>query len=159
MVVSVVALVLALCPALAADRTIKPAPPGQCRALAETLGKVAGIPLSVATGKPTFPNDVKGEACLLSGKAIGLAIGFDAMQDKLDRSLAGWTRVQDYDADGPYSTHKGFTRVRPRWSITSRPTRRPERARTSSSPTARFPAPNGIGPSKSSPSSSKLHSR
>jgi hypothetical protein len=110
MVVSVVALVLALCPALAADRTIKPAPPGQCRALAETLGKVAGIPLSVATGKPTFPNDVKGEACLLSGKAIGLAIGFDAMQDKLDRSLAGWTRVQDYDADGPYSTHKGFTR-------------------------------------------------
>lgn len=107
---SAVALVLALCPALAADRNIKPVPPSQCRALAETLGKVAGIPLSAATGRPAFPNGVKGDACLLSGKAIGLAIEFDAMQDKLGRSLAAWTWVQDYDADGPYSTQKGFTK-------------------------------------------------
>ena len=105
-----VAFALALCPALAADRNIKPAPPDQCRALAETLGKVAGIPLSATTGRPAFPNNVKGDACLLSGKAIGLAIAFDALDDKLGRSLTAWTRVQGYDADGPYSTQKGFTK-------------------------------------------------
>ncbi len=101
---------LASCPALAADRKIRPLPADQCRALADTLGKAAAIPLSARIGKPAFPTGVSGDACLLSGKATGLAIGFMAAQDRLDRSIAGWRRVPDYDADGPYGTVKGFTR-------------------------------------------------
>ncbi len=105
-----VALMLAACPALAADRKIKPLPADQCRALAETLGRAAAIPLSARIGRPAFPAGVSGDACLLSGKATGLAIGFMAAQDRLDRSIAEWKRVPDYDADGPYSTVKGFTK-------------------------------------------------
>jgi len=105
-----VALMVASCPALAADRKIRPLPADQCRALAETLGRAAAIPLSARVGRPAFPTGVSGDACLLSGKATGLAIGFVAAQDRLDRSLAEWKRVPDYDADGPYGTLKGFTK-------------------------------------------------
>ncbi len=95
---------------LANDRKIRPLPADQCRALAETLGKAIAIPLAVGTGRPAFPTGVGGDACLISGKATGLTVEFSAAQDRIDRSIAGWTRVIDYDADGPYSTVKGFTR-------------------------------------------------
>ena len=109
-IVSAVVLLLASSPALAADRKIKPLPADQCRALGELVGKAIAMPLSARTGRPAFPSGVSGDACLLSGKATGLAIGFNAAQDRLDRSIAEWTRVPDYDADGPYSTVKGFAK-------------------------------------------------
>jgi len=96
-----VALMLASCTALAADRKIRPLPADQCRGLAEALGRAAAIPLSAG---------VSGEACLLSGRATGLAIGFMTALDRLDRSIADWRRVPDYDADGPFGTVKGFTK-------------------------------------------------
>jgi hypothetical protein len=105
-----VALMLASCTALAADRKIRPLPADQCRGLAEALGRAAAIPLSARIGKPAFPVGVSGEACLLSGRATGLAIGFMTAQDRLDRSIADWRRVPDYDADGPFGTVKGFTK-------------------------------------------------
>lgn len=105
-----VVLMLASSPALAADRKIRPLPADQCRVLGETLAKAIAIPLSARTGRPAFPGGLSGDACLLSGKATGLKIGFNAAQDRLDRSIAEWTRVPDYDADGPYSTVKGFTK-------------------------------------------------
>lgn len=105
-----VVLVLASGPALAVDRKIRPLPVDQCRALGEAVGKAIAMPLSARVGRPAFPIGVSGDACLLSGKATGLAIGFDAAQDRIDRSMAEWTRVPDYDADGPYSTVKGFTK-------------------------------------------------
>jgi hypothetical protein len=110
MIGAVVALMVVSWPALAADRKIRPLPLDQCRVLAETLGRVAAIPLSARVGRPAFPAGVSGDACLLSGKATGLGIGFMAAQDRLDRSLAEWKRVPDYDADGPYGTLKGFTK-------------------------------------------------
>ncbi len=103
-------LAASLPPALAADRKIAPLPAEACRALAQSIGKAIGISLSTRQGKPAFPAGVQGDACLISGKATGLTVDFIPAQDRIDGSLAGWTRVIDYDADGPYSTMKGFTK-------------------------------------------------
>jgi len=111
-VVAAALLAASLSPVLAADRKIAPLPAETCRALAQSLAKAVGIPLSMKQGKPTFPTGVQGDACLLSGKATGLTLDFIPAQDRIDGSLTGWTRVIDYDADGPYSTMKGFTKGR-----------------------------------------------
>jgi hypothetical protein len=108
---TVVLLVLACCPTVAADKKIKPLAAQDCSAIAQSIGKAIGIPLSMKVGKPAFPDDVNGDACLLSGKATGLALDFIAAQDRIERSLTGWTRVPDYDADGPDGTMKGFTKA------------------------------------------------
>src|SRR5262249_15828413 len=56
----------------------------------------------------------------------------------------------------PTARSRASPKERPRCSTSSRPIRRPERATTSSSPTARCRASNGTGHSKSSFSCSKL---
>ncbi len=106
----ILAVIVLTAPAAAGDRKIKPLPLEECRSIGDMIGKAAGIPLSARIGKPGLVSGVTGDACLLSGRATGLTIGFAAAEDKVDRSLAGWKHIPDYDADGPFGTVKGFTK-------------------------------------------------
>lgn len=104
------AAVMLAVPAVASDRKIRPLPPEACKAVGDTIGKAAGIPLAARVGKSELVQGVAGDACLLSGKATGLTIGFAEAENKIDHSLAGWKHVPDHDADGPFGTVKGFTK-------------------------------------------------
>lgn len=79
--------------------------------MAKTISQAVGIALTVREGAPDFPNGLRGNACLMSGRATGLKVEFDAVRKKLNAALAGWTPVSDYDADGPASTITGFAKA------------------------------------------------
>jgi hypothetical protein len=44
----------------------------------------------------------------MSGKTSGLTTQFEDAQDKIAAALAGWQHLAEFDADGPFSTVKGF---------------------------------------------------
>ncbi len=95
------ALMLVLCPALAADRKIRPMPPDQCRAMVNAVSKAVDIPLSIRTGPPPdWMRGLSGDACLASGKATGLSIDFSTALRRLQGATAGWTYVLGYDLLG-----------------------------------------------------------
>jgi hypothetical protein len=102
------AVALSVVTALSGDQSITPMAASDCRAIANTLSQAVAIPLTTKEGKPDFPSGLRGNACLMSGRAIGLQVEFDAVRKKLNAALAGWTPVPDYDADGPASTITGF---------------------------------------------------
>ncbi len=105
------AVALSVATALSADQNITPMAASDCRAIAQTISQAVGIPLTAKEGKPDFPNGLRGNACLMSGRATGLKVEFDAVRKKLNAALAGWTPVTDYDADGPASTITGFAKA------------------------------------------------
>ncbi|WP_152428328.1 hypothetical protein [Methyloferula stellata] len=123
------ALVLLIClasiPAFAADAEVKPIAQDECAALAKAVSAAIGLPLKTKVAAPKLPDGLHGSACLLSGKARGLTIGFVAAQDKIENSLAGWKHLPEQDADGPYSTVKGFAKDAERffYSLESEPVR------------------------------------
>jgi hypothetical protein len=82
--------------------------------MAKTIGQAVGIALTTREGAPDFPNGLRGNACLMSGRATGLKAEFDDVRKKLNAALSGWTPVPDYDADGPASTITGFTKAQQR---------------------------------------------
>ena len=102
------AVALSVVTALSGDQSITPMAASDCRAIAKTISQAVAIPLTTKEGKPDFPSGLRGNACLMSGRAIGLQVEFDAVRKKLNAALAGWTPVPDYDADGPASTITGF---------------------------------------------------
>ncbi|WP_422000198.1 hypothetical protein [Reyranella sp.] len=120
----VVVLVAALSSVAGAkDRSIRPLPDDQCVALAQTLGSAAGIPLSLHTGVADYPAGLSGEACLMTGTAIGLTVSHATVQARLDRAMGRWRPVPALDADGPDSTTKAFVRdnVTVIYSLAQRP--------------------------------------
>jgi hypothetical protein len=102
---------LSIATALSAEQSITPLAATDCRAVAKTISQAVGIALAVRQGAPDFPNGLRGNACLMSGRATGLKVEFDDMRKKLNAALAGWTPVSDYDADGPASTITGFAKA------------------------------------------------
>ncbi len=102
--------VIAISPAFAAQSRIEPLPQQDCDAAARAIGKAIGIPLTVKIGAPAHPEGLHGNACLLSGEAKGLTIPFETAQDKIAAALAGWKHLTERDADGPFSTFKGFAK-------------------------------------------------
>jgi hypothetical protein len=110
-------------PAFAADAEVKPVSQDECAALAKAVGGAIGLPLKTKVAAPKLPDSLHGTACLLSGKARGLTIGFIAAQDKIESALAGWKHLTDQDADGPFSTVKGYAKDSARffYSLESEP--------------------------------------
>jgi hypothetical protein len=95
-------------PAMAAETSIVPLPPSDCDAVAAAITKALNIPLKTKVGTPSFPDGLRGNACLLSGQASGLTIRFDRAQDKIAAALTEWRHLEALDADGPGSTNKTF---------------------------------------------------
>lgn len=112
-------------PAVAAQSNIKPMAQQDCDATAKAISQAIGIPLKVKIGTPTLPEGLHGNACLLSGEAKGLTLGFEAAQDKIAAVLEGWQHLTDQDADGPFSTFKGFAKNSQRifYSLSEEPPR------------------------------------
>ena len=78
---------------------------------AKAVGRATGIVLMTKVGPaPSYPEGVHGSACLISGKASGLTIEFEHAQDRIAAALPGWQHLEQFDADGPYSTVKGFAK-------------------------------------------------
>lgn len=102
---------LSIATALSAEQSITPLAATDCRAIAKTISQSVGIALTVREGAPDFPSGLRGNACLMSGRATGLKAEFDDVRKKLNAALTGWTRVSDYDADGPASTITGFAKA------------------------------------------------
>jgi hypothetical protein len=96
--------------AAAAGSNVTPLAPRKCGALATSIGKAIGIDMMTSVGAPTFPSGIHGSACLMKGRAIGLTLKFEAAAEKIETMLPGWTHLLEFDADGPYSTIKGFKR-------------------------------------------------
>lgn len=96
----------------ATAQDLAPLDPSECDALARTASQAVGIALKTTVGRPSQIN-ARGTACLMSGNATGLTLDFENMRRKVEASLAraGWTAVADFDADGPDSTQKGFTKA------------------------------------------------
>jgi hypothetical protein len=78
--------------------------------MGKALGNALGIRLATNVGPPTFLNGIQGSACIISGQATGLTIEFLNAQKRLDAALPGWRHVNEFDADGPYSTVQGFAK-------------------------------------------------
>jgi hypothetical protein len=98
-----------ICGPVAAETAIQPLPGADCSALAAALGKALGFSLATREGPaPSYPDGLRGKACLIVGKATGLTLDFDRAQDKIAAQLAAWQHRVDLDADGPFSTSKGF---------------------------------------------------
>jgi hypothetical protein len=89
-------------------RRVTPLAAVDCDFIAKSLGNAIGIRLAAGVGPPTFPNSIQGTACIISGEATGLTIEFLNAQRKLDAALPGWQHINEFDADGPYGTTKGF---------------------------------------------------
>jgi hypothetical protein len=102
---------LSIATALSAEQSITPLAATDCRAIAKTITQAVGIALTAREGAPDFPDGLRGNACLMSGRATGLKVEFDAARKKLNAALAGWTPVSDYDADGPASSITGFAKA------------------------------------------------
>jgi hypothetical protein len=102
---------LSIATALSAEQSIMPLAATDCRAMAKKISQAVGIALTVREGALDFPSGLRGNACLMSGRATGLKVEFDAVRKKLNAALAGWTPVSDYDADGPASTITGFAKA------------------------------------------------
>jgi hypothetical protein len=98
--------------AQAAEQSITPVPQAECEALARKISQAVGIKLSTKVGGNDFVADflpgVRGNACLMSGRATGLKANFAEVQDKLSAVLSGWTSVNEFAADAPMSTVQGF---------------------------------------------------
>jgi hypothetical protein len=96
--------------ALAAEQSITPMAATDCEAIAKTITRATGIPLTIKVGMPDFPKDVRGNACLMSGRATGLKVEFEDMEKKLDATLSGWTPLPDMSSGGPAMTGAGFAK-------------------------------------------------
>ena len=98
--------------ALAAEQSITPMAGTECEALARKISQAVGIKLNMKVGGPDFVTDflpgVHGNACLMSGRAIGLQANFAEVQDKLRSVLSGWTPLNEFAADSPTETTQGF---------------------------------------------------
>jgi hypothetical protein len=102
-------------PAVAAETSAQPLSVQDCEAVAKAVGKATGIVLMTKVGPaPSYPEGVHGSACLISGKASGLTVEFEHEQDRIAAALPGWQHLEQFDADGPYSTLKGFAKGRER---------------------------------------------
>lgn len=93
----------------AADTAIEPLAIEDCRALAVLLTRATGIKLDVAEAPaPDYPDGLRGKACRLTGKATGLTLRFDTIQDRIERALKGWAHDGAQDADGAFSARKVY---------------------------------------------------
>jgi hypothetical protein len=122
----VLGIATALCGhAIAAEQSVTPLAASDCQALAGTISQAVGIALTTKVGAPEFPSGLRGNACVMSGRATGLKAEFDDVRKKLNASLSGWTPVSDYDADGPASTITGFAKASQRvvYSLEAEPPR------------------------------------
>jgi hypothetical protein len=98
--------------ARAAEQTITPIAVTECQVMARKISQAVGIKLSTKVGEPELIADfmpgVHGDACLMSGRAIGLKANFAEVQDKLRAVLSGWTPLKEVAADSPTETIQGF---------------------------------------------------
>jgi hypothetical protein len=85
---------------------------GGCLAICaiEVRTRAGGIPLTIKVGVPDFTNDVRGNACLMSGRATGLKVEFLDMEKKLNAVFSGWTTVPDMTPGGRAMTGAGFAK-------------------------------------------------
>jgi hypothetical protein len=139
------AVALSVVTALSGDQSITPMAASDCRAIAKTISQAVAIPLTTKEGKPDFPSGLRGNACLMSGRATGLQVEFDAVRKKLNAALAGWTPVPDYDADVRPAPSQALARLRSASSMRLRPCPRAEPARTCHWLIARCRASDGLG--------------
>jgi hypothetical protein len=109
-VIASLLLLSATMPTFAVESRVAPLATEDCDSIAKTLGNAIGIQLTTSVGTPTILNSIHGSACIISGQATGLTVDFLNAQNKLDAALPGWRHVNEFDADGPYSTVKGFTK-------------------------------------------------
>jgi hypothetical protein len=88
--------------AVAAEQSITPMAGTECEALARKISQAVGIKLSTKVGEPDFVADflpgLHGNACLMSGRAIGLKANFAEVQDKLRAVFSGWTPLNELAA-------------------------------------------------------------
>lgn len=102
-------LLAANLPATAAETDIQPLPALDCNAIAAAVGKSIRIPLTTRVGPAlSYPTGLHGNACIISGNTSGLTIEFEQAQDKIAAALTGWKHLDEFDADAPFSTAKGF---------------------------------------------------
>lgn len=106
-----IVLLKTMVPALAAETRVQPLALQDCKAVADAVGGAIGMTLMTKIGPaPSYPDGLRGNACLISGKATGLTLEFERAQEKIAAALAGWQHLEQFDADGPYSTVKGFAK-------------------------------------------------
>ena len=98
--------------AVAAEQAITPLAGAECKALAQKISQAVGIELNTKVGGPEFVADflpgVHGNACLMSGRAVGLKANFAEAQGNLRAVLSGWTPLNEFAADSPTKTIQGF---------------------------------------------------
>lgn len=96
--------------ARAAEQSITPMAETDCEAVGKTITRATGMPLTIKVGVTDLTNDVRGNACLMSGRATGLKVEFEDMEKKLDAVFSGWTTVPDMSPGGPAMTGAGFAK-------------------------------------------------
>lgn len=94
---------------VAAERHVAPMTAAECEGLARTIGRAVGIPLRTRVGQPDLP-DVRGKACLMSGRATGLKATFAQAQKQVEAVFSDWTPEPDFDAGGADTAQQGFSK-------------------------------------------------
>jgi hypothetical protein len=104
-------LLLAAAPA-AAQRPARPVAADACQALARSLSDATGIAVRAATGPARTVDDraPRGEGCVITGTATGLTRRFGEVSDRLVGTLRGWRHDVAFDADGPMSLVRRYSR-------------------------------------------------
>ncbi len=104
-------LLLAAAPA-AAQRPATPVAADACQALARSLSDATGIAVRAATGPARTVDDraPHGEGCVITGTATGLTRRFGEVSDRLVGTLRGWRHDVAFDADGPMSLVRRYSR-------------------------------------------------
>lgn len=96
--------------ARAAQQNITPMAASDCQAIAKMITRATGIPLKIKVGVRDFPDDLRGTACLMSGRETGLTVKFDDMENKVNAVFSGWTTLPDISFGGPAMTGAGFAK-------------------------------------------------
>lgn len=96
----------------AAQRPVTPLAADECQALARSLSEATGIAVRAATGPARSVDDraPRGEGCVLTGTATGLSRRFGEVSDRLVGALRGWRHDVQFDADGPMSLVRRYSR-------------------------------------------------
>lgn len=95
-----------------AQRPATPVAAEDCQALARGLSDLTGIGASTAVAPARAVDDraPRGEGCVIAGTATGLTRRFGDVSERLAGALPGWRHDVTFDADGPMSFVRRYTR-------------------------------------------------